>query len=69
MKLLHKCGRRVEWKNFRPIAIISVMCKLCTRMVGERINEWADDSGLLSEVQCDSEEGGVHKITCLCQRG
>ena len=27
MKLMHKDGRRVEVKNFRPIAIISVLCK------------------------------------------
>ena len=38
-------------KNYRPIAIISVICKLCMLMVRERINEWAEDSGFLGEVQ------------------
>ena len=33
VKLLHNCGRRNELKNYRPIAIISVICKLCMLMV------------------------------------
>ena len=51
VKLLHKDGRREDLKNYRPIAIISVICKLCMLMVRERINEWAEDSGFLGEVQ------------------
>ena len=49
--MLHKGGIRDELENFRPIAIISVMCKLCIMMVRERINEWTEDSGLLGEIQ------------------
>ena len=33
MQLLHKGGRTDELKNYRPIAIISVTCKLCMLMV------------------------------------
>ena len=51
MKLLHKVGRRDESMNCRPIAIISVICKLCMQMVRERIDIWREDSGLLGERQ------------------
>ena len=36
VKLLHNGGRMDEWKNYRPIAIISVTCKLCMLMVREK---------------------------------
>ena len=49
--LQQKGGRSEELKNYRPITIISVICKLCLLMVRERINEWAEDSGLFGEVQ------------------
>ena len=55
--MLHKGGRSVELKNLRPIAIISVMCKLCMMMVRERINQWDEDSGLLGEVQGGFKSG------------
>ena len=51
MQLLHKGGRTDELKNYRPIAIISVTCKLCMLMVKERINKWIVDSGMLGEFQ------------------
>ena len=50
-KLLHKGGRTDELKNYRPIAIISVTCKLCMLMVRERIDKWTEDSGMLGEIQ------------------
>ena len=34
-KLLHKGGRRDDLKNYRPIAILSVICKLCMLMEGK----------------------------------
>ena len=40
-KLLHKGGRRDELKNYRPISIISVTCKLCLLMMREIIHKWA----------------------------
>ena len=51
MKLLHKGGRRNELKNYRPIAIISVTCKLCMLKVRKRIKKWAEESGLMGEAQ------------------
>ena len=35
VKLLHKDGRRDKLKNYRPIEILSVICKLCMLMVRE----------------------------------
>ena len=51
VKLLHKGGRTDEWKNYRPIAIINITCKLCMLMVRERIDKWTEDSGMLGEIQ------------------
>ena len=51
VNLLHKGGRRDELKKYRPIAIISVIYKLCILMVRERIDKWTEDSGLRGEIQ------------------
>ena len=50
VKLLHKGGRMDELKNYQPIAIINITCKLCMLMVRERIDRWTEDSGLLGEI-------------------
>ena len=52
VKLLHEGGRTDELKNYRPIAIINITCKLCMLMVRERIDKWTEDSGMLGEIQC-----------------
>ena len=55
-------GRRVElyWckreavervLKYRPVAIINVMCKLSMIVVRERIHEWVEESGVLSDIQ------------------
>ena len=51
VKLLHKGGRTDELKNYQPIAIINITCKLCILMVRERIDKWTEDSGMLDEIQ------------------
>ena len=51
VKLLHKGGRTDELKNYQPIAIINVTCKLCMLMVRERIDKWTEDNGMLSDIQ------------------
>ena len=51
MKSLHKGGRTDELKNYRPIAIINITCKLCMLMVRERLDKWTEVSGMLGEIQ------------------
>ena len=51
MQLLHKGGRTDELKNYPPIVIINVTCKLCMLMVRYRIDKWTEDSGMLGEIQ------------------
>ena len=51
VKLLHKGGRTDELKNYRPIAIISVPCKLCMLIVSKRIYKLTEDSGMLGAIQ------------------
>ena len=57
VKLLHKGRRTDELKNYRPIAIINITCKLCMLMVRERIDKWTEDSGMLGEIQGDFRRG------------
>ena len=66
VKFLHK-GRSIdELKNYRPIVIINVSCKLCMLMVRERIDKWTQDSGLLGEIQGRFRRGRRTYIRCLC---
>ena len=58
MKLLQNGGRTDELKNYRPIAIINITCKLCMLMVRERIDKWTEDSGMLGEIQGGFRRGG-----------
>ena len=57
VKLLHKGGRTDKLKNYRPIAIINITCKLCMLMVRERIDKWTEDSGMMGEIQCGFRRG------------
>ena len=66
VKLLHKGGRTDELKNYRPIAILNITCKLCMLMVRERIDKWQKIVECWVKFKAVSEEGGVQKITCLC---
>ena len=50
VKLLHKGGRMDELKNYQPIAIINITCKLCMLMVRERIDKWTEYSVMLGEI-------------------
>ena len=54
--LVHKGGDMSELKNYRPIAIINVICKLCMIIVRDRVNRWVEESGMLGDVQ-----GGFRK--------
>ena len=38
--LVHKGKSKKEFKNYRPVAIINVACKLFMMVLGERINGW-----------------------------
>ena len=49
--LIHKGGSVHELKNYRPIAIVNIVCKLCMIIIRNRLNEWVESSGLLGEVQ------------------
>ena len=57
VKLLHKVGRTDELKNYGPIAIINITCKLCMLIVREGIYKWIEDSGMLGESQYGFRRG------------
>ena len=49
--LIHKGGSVHELKNYRPIAIVNIVCKLCMIIIRNRMNEWVESSRLLGDVQ------------------
>ena len=44
-------GSKKELKNYRPVAIINVVCKLFMMVLRERINGWVEESGMLGDIQ------------------
>ena len=49
--LVHKGGSKKELKNYRPVAIINVVCKLFMMVLRERINGRVEESGMLGDIQ------------------
>ena len=48
--LVYKGGSINELNNYRPVAIINVMCKLFMMVVRGRINEWVEESRMLGDI-------------------
>ena len=48
--LVHNEGSRKEVRNYRPIVIINVICKLCMMLIRDSINGWVEESGMLGDV-------------------
>ena len=49
--LVHKGGSKKEVSNYRPIAIINVICKRFMMLIRDSINGWVEESGMLGNVQ------------------
>ena len=49
--LVHRGGSKKEVSNYRPIAIINVICKLFMMLITDSINGWVEESGMLGDVQ------------------
>ena len=49
--LVHKGGSRKELKNYRPVSIINVVCKLIIMLLREIINGWMEESGMIGDIQ------------------
>ena len=49
--LVHKGGSKKEVINYRPIAIINVICKLFMMLIRDSINRWVEESGMFGDVQ------------------
>ena len=47
---VHKGGSKKELKNYRPVAIINIVCKLFMMVLRERINGWVEESGMLGDI-------------------
>ena len=59
---MHKGGSKKELKNYRPVAIINVMCKLFMMVVRERIIEWVEGVGYLVIYRVVSEGSEGQRI-------
>ena len=49
--LVHKGGSKKEVSNYRPIAIINVICKLFMMLIRDSINGWVEESSMLVDIQ------------------
>ena len=49
--LVHKGGSKKEVRNYRPIVIINVICKLFMMLIRDSVNGWVEESGMLGDVQ------------------
>ena len=61
---LHKKGSINEVENYRGITLLSVLGKLFTRVINNRLGEWAENYFLLIEAQAGLRPGmgTVHNI-------
>ena len=55
--LIHKGVNPSDLKNYRPIAVLSIVCKICIMIMRDRINEWVEETGLLGDVQGSFRRG------------
>ena len=46
---IYKKGNREDASNYRGITLTSAMSKLFTHMLNQRINDWSEESGILSQ--------------------
>ena len=56
---MHKGGSKKELKNYRPVAIINVVCKLFMMVLREIIHGWVEESGMLGDIQGGFRKGRV----------
>ena len=49
--LVHKGGTKKEVRNYRPIVIINVICKLLMMLIRDSKNVWVEESGMPGDVQ------------------
>jgi hypothetical protein len=48
---LHKSGDRLDPANYRPITLLSVVGKLFGRIIANRMLEWSEENGVISDEQ------------------
>ena len=54
---IYKKGNREDPSNYRGITLTSAMSKLFTHMLNQRINDWSEESGILSQAQFAYKKG------------
>ena len=64
--LVHRGGSKKEVRNYRPIAIINVICKLFMMLIRYSINGWVEESSMLGDVQVFLEEDVGQMIIYSC---
>ena len=57
-----------ELKNYRPIAIINVIYKLCMIIVRDRVNRWVEESGMLGDVKGSVRKGRTEDNLFIMER-
>ena len=50
-------GKKEKVENYRPVAIINVVCKLFMMVLREIINGWVEESGMLGDLPGGFQNG------------
>ena len=64
--LVHKGVSKTEVSNYRPIAIINIICKLFMMLIRDSIIGWVEESGMLGDVPGFLEEDVGQMIIYSC---
>ena len=54
---LHKKGDKENPDNYRGISLLSILSKVFTGVINKRLNRWAEENNILSEVQAGFRKG------------
>ena len=45
LSMIHKGGDTADWGNYRPIAVVQVICKMYAMLLSNRLQGWAESQG------------------------
>ena len=51
MKPIHKSGNRQDPSNYRGITLLPIMGKVFTKIIRDRMEQWAEDHNKLNNAQ------------------
>ena len=63
---LHKNGEKSDVSNYRPVSLVSNLCKIFEKILKERINNFLNKHNILSDKQFGFREGKSTQDAIAC---